>query len=145
MPSYFDEVVNYKNANVIARYQRDFEKSYIESEAIFQELMKYIWLCVKHNEERIQCPNNPALQFDCAIHEEMLDIDNMWHTFLLFTQDYYAFCNHYLQGKFFHHEPNLQKEIIFPEKYENELNNYLSYICDHLGEKTLLNWFNIKT
>jgi hypothetical protein len=31
-------------------------------------------------------------------------IDRMWHSFLLFTKDYNAFCEQYL-GRFIHHEP----------------------------------------
>src|ERR1700680_3721946 len=31
-------------------------------------------------------------------------IDSMWHTFLLFTKDYRAFCLDYL-GRFIEHEP----------------------------------------
>lgn len=72
----------------------------------------------------------------------MCDIDNMWHTFLLFTKDYHEFCSNYLGGVFFHHEPIVDmNDNHLDERYEQELTLYLSYIYDNLGEDTLMRWF----
>lgn len=144
MQSYIDAILNYKNENVIARYQYDFSKSLAQAENTFQKLMTYIWLCMKHHEEIIKNPSDPSLQFSCIIHEEMLDIDDMWHTFLLFTQDYHDFCYHYLNGKFFHHNPIMNQEPLLLEEYEESLTLYLSYIYKNLGEATLISWFGIE-
>lgn len=87
-------------------------------------------------------PDNVALHFSCAIHPEMKEIDNMWHTFLLFTQDYHVFCQRYLNGYFFHHQPIESSEIkISTRQYKKELEKYLSYIYENLGEETVLAWF----
>lgn len=71
----------------------------------------------------------------------MSDMDNMWHTFLLFTKDYYEFCSNHLGGVFFHHEPIINNDNTLDENYEQELTLYLSYIYDNLGEDTLMKWF----
>jgi hypothetical protein len=105
--------------------------------------MKFIWLCHKHKADKEESPNDNELNFSCVIHAEMGDIDNMWHTFLLFTRDYQEFCHIYLNGIFFHHDPFPGKDHSFSEEsYKLELNRYLSYIFENLGEDTLKKWFS---
>lgn len=125
---------------IIFRFQQDYPNAHMQAEEALSELMKFIWLCHKHRADKKRRPKDKSLHFSCVLHSEMADIDNMWHTFLLFTKDYYQFCNDYLDGVFFHHEPILN--TVSDEKYEHELTLYLSYIYDHLGEETLLKWFN---
>lgn len=136
-------LLKYKNEKVISRYQIEYPHSIMSGEEALVELLKYIWLCHKHSLDKKLYPKNNSLNFDCVIHIEMEDIDNMWHTFLLFTRDYHEFCNTYLNGVFFHHDPiSAGENNISKKTYEKELNNYLSYICENLGENTLIKWFN---
>lgn len=135
------ELILYKNSKIIYRYDQDYPKAAIRGEEALTELMKYIWLCSKHKVDKWSNPENAQLHFLCAIHPEMKDIDNMWHTFLIFTQEYHRFCDNYLGGIFFHHEPLVDQENTSNENYEDELTLYLSYIYDNLGEATLLKWF----
>ena len=101
-----------------------------------------MWLCLKHYTDRTNNPDDKSLWFACTIHPEMEAIDDMWHTFLLFTEDYQKFCQYYLDGNFFHHVPLSDTEQkISKRKYQMELSRYLSYIYDHLGEETLMVWF----
>ena len=134
------KLLDYRNDNVIARYQQDFPQAKMSANDAFRELMKYIWLCKKHKAERHQRPDDVSLHFYCSMHDEMKEIDNMWHTFLLFTLDYHAFCNDYLDGVFFHHVP--LSEALPRDEYELDLTRYLSYIYDNLGEETVLTWFD---
>ncbi|MFC3909139.1 hypothetical protein ACFORL_08630 [Legionella dresdenensis] len=114
----------------------------MQAEDALAELMKFVWLCFKHKFEINNNPDNKSLNFSCVMHSEMVDIDNMWHTFLLFTRDYHDFCNEYLNGNFFHHDPITDtNDSRFDENYEQELTLYLSYIYDSLGEDTLIKWF----
>lgn len=137
-----NQIIKYQNANIITRYIKDYPATTMKPEEALQELMKFIWLCCKHKEDKRKFPDASFLNFSCVIHEEMRDIDNMWHTFLLFTKDYHEFCQTYLDGIFFHHHPiSNTKETIFKESYELELNRYLSYIYDNLGKDTLIKWF----
>ena len=134
-----NDLLQYKNDRIIARYKKDFPNADMQADVALQELMKFMWLCCKHKQDKV---NNQLLNFECVIHAEMVDIDNMWHTFLLFTRDYHQFCRDYFHGEFFHHDPlpdiNLNNT---EEVYETELALYLSYIYDTLGEETLLKWF----
>ncbi|KTC76040.1 hypothetical protein Lbir_0109 [Legionella birminghamensis] len=132
----------YKNARIISRYNTDYPDAKMQAEEALSELMKFIWLCMKHKSDKKANPNNDSLNFSCLIHSEMAEIDNMWHTFLLFTKDYQHFCQTYLGGIFFHHEPVADTENNTPnDDYEQELTRYLSYIYDNLGEETVLKWF----
>lgn len=113
----------------------------MKGEEAFRELLKYIWLGCKHQSDIKTNPNNLSFCFNCTVHQEMSDIDDMWHTFLLFTRDYQSFCRDYLGNIFFHHEPALSKDNTSKDKYELELTRYLTYIYDHLGEETVKTWF----
>lgn len=136
-------LLKYKNEKVISRYQSEYPNSMMSGEDALVELLKYIWLCHKHSLDKKLYPKNNNLNFNCVIHMEMGDIDNMWHTFLLFTRDYQEFCNGYLNGVFFHHDPlPVGNNSLSNKSYEKELSKYLSYICENLGEDTLLKWFN---
>jgi hypothetical protein len=134
-------LLDYQNKLVISRYRRVYPNTTMSPEAIFTELMKYFWLCHKHAAEKAIFPNDDALKFECSMHVEMEEIDNMWHTFLLFTRDYLAFCNTFFNGEFIHHDPLPKSVEISKEAYETELHRYLTYIYDSLGEETLVKWF----
>lgn len=137
-----DELIHYKNNKIIYRYNKDYPHATMHAEDALRELMKFIWLCLKHESDKKNNPSNVLLDFACTIHPEMCDIDNMWHTFLLFTKDYHEFCSNYLGGVFFHHEPIVDmNDNHLDERYEQELTLYLSYIYDNLGEDTLMRWF----
>jgi hypothetical protein len=137
-----NELLEYQNQSVLNRYQKDFTQSKITAKNWFSELLKFIWLSMKHHHEKSHHPENVAFHFTCAIHPEMKEIDDMWHTFLLFTQDYHDFCQRYLNGFFFHHQPLASnEEKISTRQYKKELERYLSYIYENLGEETVLAWF----
>lgn len=139
------QLLTYKNDRLISRYNLDYPAAALSAEEALSEFMKFIWICCKHKSEKKRNPEDNRLHFSCTIHPEMADIDNMWHTFLLFTKDYHEFCNQYLSGIFFHHEPLTGEDIPEGEWYEQELSLYLSFIYDHLGEETLIKWFNISS
>lgn len=137
-----NNLINYQNSKIMSRYSLDYPQSKMQAEDALKELMNYVWLCHKHKADKRLHPNDNTLNFSCVIHAEMKDIDNMWHTFLLFTKDYHDFCNNYLNGIFFHHEPIIGTDCHLVDKqYEQELTFYLSYIYDNLGEDTLIKWF----
>ena len=138
-----NQLIQFKKDKIITRYHKDYPHSKMYPEESWVELMKFVWLCHKHQADKQSRPEDKALQFNCVIHAEMSDIDNMWHTFLLFTRDYQQFCLDFLDGVFFHHEPLEEKVQIIPELYEKELTNYLSYIYDNLGEETIIKWFSV--
>jgi hypothetical protein len=138
------EILKYKNVHVLNRYQKDYPNAILSPEKTFTELLKYIWLVAKHDHDRKKNPLDSSLNFHCIMHEEMFDMDNMWHTFLLFTKDYHDFCKKYLKDDFLHHYPLIdENEQQTSSEYANELDYYLSYIYDHLGCETLRKWFRV--
>ncbi|STY31323.1 Uncharacterized conserved protein [Legionella wadsworthii] len=136
-------LLSYSNQKVLNRYSRDYPDNQLKSDEAFAELMKYFWLSQKHKTEISVDPHNESLKFHCVIHKEMSDMDDMWHTFLLFTQDYLNFCMEFFDG-YIHHTPigeEEQKDLLLPD-FELELNRYLSYIYDNLGQETVEKWFS---
>lgn len=142
MQNLLDELLKYKNDEVIERYSKKYPHSVLSAEEALSEFMKYVWLCLKHTSDKKCFPQNNLLNFTCAIHAEMEEIDNMWHTFIIFTRDYKKFCDDYLGGDFFHHVPaSMKMPKITKKKYKEDLNRYLNYIAENLGEETLIKWF----
>lgn len=134
------DLMLYKNENVLTRYRQTYPHSKMHADEAFIELMKFIWLCCLHKYETALNPARTALQFTCVIHEEMKEIDDMWHTFLLFTRDYHEFCKSKLGGHFFHHDPIVSSLV--SDNYAIELERYLEYIHEKLGVKTVIKWFS---
>lgn len=148
LPS-LNELLQYKNPLVIQRFQRNFPKYHDQAETLFTDLLKYLWLCVKYDNEKRLSPDDPTLNFNCFMHKEMIIIDEMWHTFILITKEYAAFCDHYF-GEFIHHIPEVgdgNREIVRTDEekalFENDLTLFLSYVYDHLGEETVRSWFGV--
>lgn len=125
-----DKILSYRNQNVIDRYHKDYPDNTMAGDEAWTELLKFLWLTAYHYFELLKNPDSDALRFTCVLYEEMLQIDDMWHTFLLFTKDYQDFCQNYL-GKFVHHETKIE-EIKDKVKFQNELEKYLSYVYDKL-------------
>lgn len=133
-------LLNYKNSHVLERYQKDYPSNKLSAEKAFAELMKFFWLQTKFCSDKKNDKTNSALEFEFGMHYEMREIDDMWHTFLLFTRDYHAFCNKYV-GEFIHHTPNTNPGDRKKNQLKKEFSLFTSYVCDNLGEETLKTWF----
>ncbi|TQF71380.1 glycine-rich domain-containing protein [Pseudoalteromonas luteoviolacea] len=139
----YSNVMAYQNDNVIDKFTESFDVSRDESAAIFEEMKKLLWLMHHASSE-----SGPGIY----VHKEILIIDEMWHTFILFTRDYEAFCHHFF-GEFLHHSPTtLSEKEQMKSDYDNaqsafisgrkaELEAQYSYVYDALGENTLLKWY----
>lgn len=138
----FHQLLKYQNSSVLNRYKKDYPNNILSPEEAFTELLKFLWLCNKHKHDQRVSPEE-KLNFQCVIHYEMSEIDDMWHTFLLFTKDYMEFCNQYFK-KYIHHAPFTDSDVVpSEEQLTIHLTRYLSYIHDNLGEKTLAKWFGV--
>lgn len=83
-----DEFLAYRNDLVIGRFMKTQKVSRQEADMVFTELMKFLYVCA----------HVPASSPPSGI------VDEMWHTFIMFTWDYYQFCVEYV-GRFLHHQP----------------------------------------
>lgn len=134
-----EEVLAYANDEVVYRFSVDHAISLSDAEEIFLETKRWLWLCAAEPAAKI-----PLLS-------EARAIDEMWHTFLLFTDAYARFCEKYL-GFFVHHFPRTRAE---KEAWELEvasdgdaalvkrralLRAAYETICDRLGTATLTKW-----
>jgi hypothetical protein len=135
------ELLLYKNPTVIKRFRANYPHQAEEAELLFEQVLKYLWLCTKHEQELSESPNASHLQFLPMMHQEMRNIDHMWHELILLTVDYQAFCEKYF-GCFIHHIPDLADKIEYSEEsFTQELQLFLSYVYEQLGEETLVSWF----
>lgn len=138
------ELLHYQNPLVIKRFKRNFPSLQDKAEGLFQDMLKYLWLCKKHDMDINTDKDNPELKFTCVMHREMTLIDEMWHTFILVTRDYADFCQTYF-GEFMHHMPEVGGEaaeyLIPKDEFQAQLELFLSYVYDHLGEDTVRSWF----
>jgi hypothetical protein len=84
----FSEALAWRDDSIVARYCADHGESPERGAACFTAFKQFMVLCAASDEEL--APSEP--------------IDDMWHTALLFTRSYRAFCQEQLQT-FVHHLP----------------------------------------
>lgn len=89
------KVMNYQMPNIVARYCKDYKVSQEDAKIHEVELKRYLILAGDLNEGE-----------DLGMMST--EVDNLWHTFLLFTKDYQTFCNE-MFGKFIHHVPKIDE------------------------------------
>jgi len=141
------DTLKYSNIEVILRFQKQYGLSEHDVLDVWKETLRWLWLCAKTSKEGSSKKNNLAIDSDLEI------IDQMWHTFLLYTQDYSRFCDKYF-GMFIHHVPTpssevKKEEIKFRALSKEEKDNYIYdkkkkmylYVYDTLGENVFLKWF----
>jgi hypothetical protein len=132
-----NNMLKYKNEDVISRFTDMYNIDTAEAEDIFTETQKFLYICQLKG---VFIPN------------DLLIIDEMWHNFILFTKEYQSYCNNHF-GKYFHHLPASKMEKSL-QKYKNEtapelarneylkkLEHLISTAYDHLGEETVTKWF----
>ena len=100
-----NNILKYENQEVIDRFLRIYQIEYCDAQIIFKELLKFLYLSDLNIEERKMNPNIPIL----TIFSFNTIIDEMWHNFILFTNDYSLFCKKYLNN-FIHHAPSTKVE-----------------------------------
>lgn len=136
-----NRVLEYKNPAVLKLYNQKYPNHKLSAEIAFREMLKYLWLSKKHADDLPTNKDNEHFPSEFFMARSMQEIDDMWHEFILFTQDYTNFCKHYF-GEYLHHLPNLFDNRIRPrEEVNNEIARLLPYIYDHLGDSTLRLWF----
>lgn len=134
-----EQALSYQHEGVVARFMDEFAVSREEAEKIFLETKRWLWLNSKHLDDLNQdLPNVPQ---SLGIRISITIIDEMWHTFILFTDDYANFCEKFL-GQFIPHLPLFEGEEEKTQiERDQEFIQYLSYLYDCIGEESLTLWF----
>jgi hypothetical protein len=137
---------------IIHRFVEDHRSAGIsieDAEEIFLETKRWLWLCAYRAIEVERGRHFPFAQIPLASEAQV--IDQMWHTFLLFTKEYFEFCDRHF-GFFIHHLPTTraQKRRVEearkrdPEGFRTEkmleLRPVYEFIHDVLGPDTLVRW-----
>jgi len=140
-----NEVIQYENEDIVLRFQETWDLPVEECRELFRETLKWLWLM-----DYLTRLDEPV---PLAISQSTKLIDEMWHTFILFTPQYIDFCDKYF-GRYLHHRPTPRSEYdqtiseyeqdpettmtqnkeIFTKQYE--------LIYDTLGEETLVRWYS---
>jgi len=143
------EVLTYQNEDIVYRFMDHFDLGREESMEIFEETKKWLWLLATKKQKSLNSNEKMSPLF---IDESIVMIDEMWHTFILYTVHYRKFC-HENFGFFIDHTPTskVEKDLYYkklrnnPEdikrEKEEKLKTQYSFIYDNLGEETLIKWY----
>lgn len=139
-----EETLKYENDNVTYGFIEKFNVSIEEARDIFLETKRWLWLCAFSFQKNHK---------NVFINEDLRIIDQMWHTFILFTNAYKVFCDNFF-GKYIHHAPTPYKvklefskkieektDLAFFERHKQEQIELLEYVHDILGETIVRKWF----
>ena len=142
MSGMWHQVFEYENRPVLERFKREYPEKATKADVIFSDLMRFFWASKKHFEDHKLNPQDPALDFIFIMDEEMKDIDIMWHVFLLYTKDYMEFCDKYF-NEYIHHLPDIVPNLPQDSQaFQLNLEKFLNYCYDNLGETVIRRWFN---
>ena len=143
-----EAVLSYENENVVHRFAEEHALSVSDANEIFRETKRWLWLCASR---KLAVDRGEAEFIRIPLFNEAFAIDLMWHTFLLYTQDYADFCERHF-GFFVHHHPRDRKErLAWQERIKNDpegaqrereadLRKVYSHLYDELGPEVLKLW-----
>jgi len=122
-------IMNYPIPNMIARCKKDFKYTDEDMVILERELKRYFVLCaLKNNKDR-------------AMGMYSSDVDNLWHSFILFTKEYARFGREAV-GYFLHHVPKIEGEPQpSREKKREELRYFIEQYEKTFGEPPHGIWF----
>jgi hypothetical protein len=143
------EVLTYRHQQVLEKFVERYDVTPREARALFVEMLRWLWLAAAcRRDAQAGRHGLPRL----AIDAPLLMLDEMWHTFLLFTVDYAAFCRRYL-GAFVHHVPTsaahrrarrtrAQRDPAAALREERRrLTRQYGYVYERLGTRALRRWY----
>ena len=108
-----DYIKNYVfSQDIIDRFQLDYEVEDKDVEIIIQHLKLYFSLFTSYK------------KVPCAMPSRK--VDDLWHTFILFTKEYHKFC-HKSFGEYLHHNPD-KKNTKKEEKNQSSKNTFIGLV-----------------
>ncbi|ASQ45277.1 glycine-rich domain-containing protein [Legionella clemsonensis] len=114
------DLLAYENEQVVRYFCHYYTAfSHEEGQQLLSDLLAWLWL----NAYR-KTYNKSTYLFG-----PLLTLDKIWHAFILHTEDYVAFCEHYF-GHYFHHniEPVGSEHELSPEELADFLNDAFEWI-----------------
>lgn len=142
------EVLDYQNQWVIERFKKTntwFPGTDADIEVLFDDLKRFLWLYAIQEQKK---KKNPEIEIaDIGFSKSMLIIDEIWHSFILYTKFYEEFCQEYLGG-FLHHPTPATKYVQNLKKMDEEkaatilVEEMLELVYDQFGEAVTVRWFD---
>jgi hypothetical protein len=128
------DLLKYRFDEPIDRFCDTFYVERAEARAIWKDMLRYLWLS--------------ATEKDADKLEPPRIVDEMWHMFLVYTNEYQAWSEKYFRT-FVHHIPRTSKEkreivrlaSTDSAALRDRLIKAISTVWDHLGERTALRWY----
>jgi hypothetical protein len=132
--------LRYRNRDVVEKFADRFQVPDREAQAIFDDTKRWLWLC--------SLPGRPKL----LITPPLLVIDEMWHTFVLFSAAYADYCESTF-GRLLHHVPTSRRDRLRaarllerdPERVarqrRKQAERQYRFIADKLGDEALVRWY----
>jgi len=93
------EIMKYRNDAVVNIFRESFPMARDEAEEIFDDMKRLVWLVAEHMARGERFRVNLLMRI----------VDEMWHTFVYFTDAYAQFCQQYF-GRFIPHRPTTAGE-----------------------------------
>lgn len=135
------DILSYEHPEVVKRFQKEFPQDAHLADELFKDMLRFFWVSKKHSIDKTK--KRDEFDFTFIMDEEMNQIDKMWHIFLLYTEDYMEFCHEYFR-EYLHHRPDIVPTMPQdPKLFEKNLEKFLSYTYDQLGEDVVKRWFNV--
>ncbi|MGY4494900.1 hypothetical protein [Pseudomonas sp. TE3610] len=89
-----EDVMSYENPALVRAYAKKMNLTQAESEDLFVDLKKWLWLIGARDGSEFDFPSFP----------EQVIIDSFWHEFILSTVEYTKFCQNFFH-RYIHHIP----------------------------------------
>lgn len=118
--------LTYENAGVVERITIETGRTETEAVLLFKDTLRFLWVASVSDG-----PVSPPKA-----------IDEGWHSFLLFTKDYVAFCHEYL-GRVVHHCPHtatMKKEPDFKSRAQKSRVRTFVVFRREFGDSLPANW-----
>jgi hypothetical protein len=140
-----DQALSYRNDQILYKFQERWDVSFEEAAELFEETKRWLWLQVAARHQ----PDAPPL----AMTVSLAIVDEMLHTFILFTREYVRYCDKNY-GVYLHHSPMTKRakdaQLAWfrkdPEQMlsaeEEFLSNMYSFTYELLGEDTVVKWYS---
>jgi hypothetical protein len=140
-----EQALAYRDDQILYKFQERWDVSFEEASELFEETKKWLWLQVAARKQ----PGSPPM----AMTVSLAMVDEMLHTFILFTREYIQYCDKNY-GVYLHHAPMTKKaKDAQMERFKKDpeqmlateaefLSNMYSFAYEMLGEETVVKWYS---
>ncbi len=111
-------IMAYPMNDIVKRCQKDYNYSDQDMVILEKELKRYFILSA------VKTPHAGGTGMYSA------DVDNLWHTFILFTKDYADFCQKHM-NRFIHHMPETENSKKSPDYLAETQKDFQAFVKNY--------------